>query len=77
MSKLLAEAFKKASEELPEHEQDALAEWLIRVIETDEREWDALFAASPDILEKLADQALAEYSEGQTDVLDLAKLSKT
>src|SRR5271156_6610725 len=76
VSKLLAEAFKKVSEELPEYEQDALAEWLIQVIETDEREWDALFAASPDILEKLADQALAEYSEGQTDVLDLAKLSK-
>jgi hypothetical protein len=76
MSKLLAQAFKKVSEELPEYEQDALAEWLIQVIENDEREWDALFAASPNILEKMSEQALAEYSEGRTEILDLAKLSK-
>jgi hypothetical protein len=76
MTELLAKAFKKVSEELPEHEQDAFAEWLLQVIENDEREWDALFAGSADKLEKLADRALTEYSEGRTEILDLAKLSK-
>jgi hypothetical protein len=74
MTELLAKAFKKVSEELPEHEQDAFAEWLLQVIENDEREWDALFAASADKLEKLADRALTEYFEGRTEVLDLTQL---
>ena len=76
MTELLAKAFKKVSEELPEYEQDAFAEWLLQLIENDEREWDALFAASADKVEKLADRALAEFSEGRTEILDLAKLSK-
>ncbi|MGA6971181.1 MAG: hypothetical protein WBY93_06090 [Candidatus Binatus sp.] len=76
MSELLAKVFKKVSEELPECEQDAFAEWLLQLIENDERLWDARFAASADKLEKLADRALAEYAEGRTEVLDLAKLSK-
>jgi hypothetical protein len=74
MTELLAKAFKKVSEELPEHEQDAFAEWLLQVIENDDREWDALFATSADQLEKLADRALAEYFEGRTEVLDLTQL---
>ena len=76
MSELLAKVFKKVSEELPECEQDAFAEWLLQLIENDERLWDARFAASADKLEKLADKALAEYVEGRTEVLDLGKLSK-
>ncbi|HWX29186.1 MAG TPA: hypothetical protein VNZ53_17310 [Steroidobacteraceae bacterium] len=76
MSELLAKVFKKVSEELPECEQDAFAEWLLQLIENDERLWDARFAASADKLEKLADKALAEYAEGRTEVLDLGKLSK-
>ena len=76
MTELLAKAFKKVSEELPEYEQDAFAEWLLKLIEDDEREWDALFARSADKLEILADKALAEFFEGRTEILDLAKLSK-
>ena len=76
MSELLAKVFKKVSEELPECEQDAFAEWLLQLIENDERLWDARFAASADKLETLADKALAEYAEGRTEVLDLGKLSK-
>ncbi len=76
MSELLAKVFKKISEELPEGEQDAFAQWLLRLIENDERLWDAEFDASADKLEKLADRALAEYAQGRTEVLDLAKLSK-
>ena len=76
MSELLAKVFKKVSEELPECEQDAFAEWLLQIIENDERLWDAQFVASADKLEKLAEKALAEYAEGRTEVLDLAKLPK-
>ena len=42
----------------------------------DERLWDAQFAASADKLEKLADKAPAESTEGRTEALDLGKLSK-
>ena len=76
MSELLAKVFKKVSEELPECEQDAFAEWLLQIIENDERLWDAQFAASADKLEKLAEKALAEYAEGRSELLDLAKLPK-
>jgi hypothetical protein len=76
MSELLAKVFKKVSEELPEPEQDAFAEWLLQLIENDERLWDAQFAVSADKLEKLADKALAEYTEGRTEALDLGKFSK-
>jgi hypothetical protein len=72
MSELLAKVFKKVSEELPECEQDAFAEWLLQLMENDERLWDARFAESADKLEKLADRALAEYADGRTEVLDLA-----
>jgi hypothetical protein len=76
MSELLAKAFKKASEELPAPEQDALAEWLLELLENDERIWDEQFAASADKLGDLANKALAEYGEGRTGKLDFKKLSK-
>lgn len=76
MTELLAKAFKKISEELPELEQDTLAQWLLRLIEDDEHQWDAQFTASAEKLETLANKALTEYVEGRTEVLDLAKLSK-
>src|SRR5882762_206352 len=37
MTELLEKAFKKISEELPEFEQDAFAQWLLKLIEDDER----------------------------------------
>ena len=76
MTELLAKVFKKVSEELPEYEQDAFAQWLLKLTEDDESLWDAQFAESADKLEKLADKALMEYAKGRTEVLDLAKLSK-
>lgn len=77
MTELLAKAFKKISEELPEFEQDAFAQWLLKLIEDDERQWDAQFGASQDKLETLANKALTEYAEGRTKVLDPTKLSKS
>jgi len=67
MTKLLKRAFDEASK-LPEPEQDALAKALLEELES-ERRWDELFAASGDVLEKLADEALAEHRAGRTEKL--------
>ncbi len=40
----------------------------------DERRWDEAFARSPDILAKLATEAMAEYCAGKTQELDPDKL---
>lgn len=70
---LLRKAFEKAAE-LPEHEQDAIAEDLIEAIECDTRRWGAAFAHTPEKLEKIAQRARAEYLAGRTEPLDPDKL---
>lgn len=68
MTESLEEAFAKASR-LPPEEQDALAAWLLKELESEDR-WDGLFARSQDALEKLAEKALAEHRKGETEELD-------
>jgi len=68
MTKLLQEAFDQASK-LPETEQDALGRILLEELASDRR-WENLFAGSQDLLEELADQALAEHEAGRTEKLD-------
>ena len=60
-------------EDLPEKEQDAVADWLLAELES-ERRWDDLFARSPGMLEKMAAEALAEHRAGLTVELDPDKL---
>ncbi len=72
MTKLLEEAFKKASE-LPETEQDSLAKWLLEELES-EREWDRLFAQSQDVLDRLAQEALEAHRQGKTKPMDFDRL---
>ena len=72
MTKLLEEAFKKASE-LPETEQDTPAKWLLEELES-EREWDKLFAESQDVLGRLAQEALAAHRQGRTKPMDFDRL---
>jgi hypothetical protein len=72
MTTLLEQAFKEASK-LPVPEQDALAAWLFEELKS-ERRWSQLLAASPDTLDQLADEALAEYRAGKTHELDLDQL---
>jgi hypothetical protein len=72
MTKLLEQAFKKASK-LPGVEQNALARWMLEEIEA-EKKWEKIFAESEDALEKLADEALDVYKKGKTKNLDLDKL---
>lgn len=68
MTELLEKAFARAAE-LPQQEQDALAQWILDILEED-RQWDESFVNSADALAKLADEALAEYRAGRTQVLD-------
>jgi hypothetical protein len=78
MRPLLAKAFKKISEELPEYEQDFLAERLIQLLETEDKQWDSLFdPASTEASQKFATlqkRARAHFEAGRTEVLDLKKL---
>jgi hypothetical protein len=75
MTKLLEKAFKEASK-LPEVEQNALAKWVIEELEAEEK-WEKAFAASEDVLDKLADEALAEHKRGKTKALKIEDLSLT
>jgi hypothetical protein len=64
MTKLLAEAFEKASE-LPENLQDELARELLQDL-AGEALWDQTLAESAEAVDKLAEQALKEHRAGRT-----------
>lgn len=64
----LEQVFAEAAQ-LPQQDQEALAAWLLDEIHS-ERRWAKSFAQSEDTLRQLADEALAEYRAGQTEVLD-------
>jgi hypothetical protein len=68
MTELLDRAFVKASK-LPEREQNALAEWLLDELDSDER-WRRTIADSHDRLAGLAREARAEHREGRTRELN-------
>ena len=68
MTKLLEKAIAEVSR-LSEREQDAIANWILDELKS-ERRWDKAFAASEDVLAKLAGEALAEHREGRTKTLD-------
>ena len=72
MTKRFEQAVTEVSK-LPLAEQDALADWLLAELES-ERRWDKSFADSQDVLSKLAEEALAEYPQGQTQTLDPDKI---
>jgi hypothetical protein len=72
MTKLLEKAFSQASQ-LSAEEQDALADWLLKELESESR-WEKLFAESQDELGKLAEDALAEHRRGETEELNPEQL---
>ena len=72
MTKALEEAFKQAAK-LPEAEQDALAEAIRAEIEA-EKDWDESFRSSLDVLERLADEAIADHRAGRTRSVDPDKM---
>ncbi len=68
MTELLERAFEEAAKLTPD-EQDAFARWMLEELES-ERRWLAAFAASQDVLDQLADEAMAEYRAGNTLPVD-------
>lgn len=63
----LAEAFARI-QEMNEAAQEHWAEWILAELESEKR-WDELFAKSQDLLEEMADRALAEERAGLTEEL--------
>jgi len=72
MTKLLEKAFKEASR-LPGVDQNALAKWVLEELKA-EKKWEQMFAKSEDVLDKLADEALAAHKKGKTKPLDIDRL---
>ncbi len=72
MTKLLESAIAKARQ-LPEADQNAIAQIVLDEIES-ERRWDELFARSPEKLGKIADQAWSEHEAGHSEELDPDRL---
>jgi hypothetical protein len=64
MTQLLDQAFRELAK-LPPSEQDALAVALLAELASEKR-WTELFDRSQDLLDKLADEALAEHRAGKT-----------
>ena len=72
MTQLLEKAFSAASA-LPGIQQNILARWIIDELLA-EKKWDVLFSETEDELATLADEALNEYEQGKTQVLNLDNL---
>ncbi len=73
MTGLLKKAFEKASQ-LSAEEQDRFGAWMLEELNSEER-WRELFARSPELLEKLANEAITEHSAGLTEPLDPERFS--
>jgi len=72
MNTRLEEAFAQAAQ-LPPDEQEALAALRLDEIAS-EKLWDQAFAQSQNHIAKLADEALTEFQEGRTVLLDEEQL---
>lgn len=72
MTELLAKAFAEANR-LPETAQNTLARWLLSEVES-ESMWQEKFAASSDLLRKMALEAIEEDGQGRTQDLDPDRL---
>ena len=68
VTELLEKAFAKVAR-LPDHEQNALARWLMGELES-ERRWSRAFETSQGQLAELAREALEDYPAGRTEPLD-------
>ena len=68
MTDLLKKAFDAASQ-LPDKEQDAVAEWLLAELASEER-WEERFAETQNAMSILAREAMDEDQRGETDDLE-------
>ena len=74
MTQLLQKVFKRAAQ-LSQKEQDKFARFLLAELESEQR-WAELFSRpeSEDLLERLADEALAAHRAGRTKPLNIEDL---
>lgn len=72
MTDLLKEAFDAASR-LSEDEQDAVAEWLLAELASEEG-WEKRFAETQGALSSLVREALDEHERGETEELNSGSL---
>jgi hypothetical protein len=68
MTQALSAAVATAAQ-LPEEEQDALAAILLEEMESEER-WNALFADSQNLLERMANEAIQDFQAGRVEPTD-------
>ncbi|MCY7278033.1 MAG: hypothetical protein LH702_30935 [Phormidesmis sp. CAN_BIN44] len=68
MTELLERAIARLKT-LPTKEQDAIATIIMEELE-DDQQWDESFVRSPDLLAKLAAEAMVEHRAGKTQDLD-------
>ncbi len=67
MAKFQEKSLKETSR-LPEIDQNGFGKWMRGDLES-ERKWEKAFAGSEDILDRLADKALAAHGRGETKPL--------
>ncbi|MHC4680554.1 MAG: hypothetical protein ACYTEK_17860 [Planctomycetota bacterium] len=72
MTKLLSDAFEKASQ-LPENLQDELARMLLDEL-TWEKRWDRTLARSSSKLDEMAEDALKDHRAGRTKEMGFDEL---
>jgi hypothetical protein len=68
MTGMLQEALRRVASLSPE-EQDAIASQILETL-NDEEAWARSFREKPEILRKLAEEALEEHRRGETRPLD-------
>ena len=68
MTQALSAAVATAAQ-LSEEEQDALAAILLEEMESEER-WNALFADSQNLLERMANEAIQDFQAGRVQPID-------
>ena len=72
MTQLLERALSQVAG-LTESDQDSIAALILEEL-ADERRWESSFAKSPDVLGRLAQEALADYKAGKTRILNVDEL---
>lgn len=72
MTKILDKAITEVRK-LPPEQQDALGARILEELESDRR-WDELLAGSAEVLDKLAEEAIAEHRAGKTKPFDPADI---
>jgi hypothetical protein len=67
-------AIQRAAEVMSDAEQEVFGQWLLNVLDQDERRWDKAFADPSTKLASIADKVLRDFRAGRAEPLDIEKL---